>query len=168
MGHYRDYSCRDFSECGNMLAVMNSRWLFLCRVLLAVVFATAAYAEGTYQRTKDRKTLVWNSDPRPGDSATWSGARDEHGYATGYGTLTWFTAKPSLLTGSNIPSAKYTVFGRYSGNMIQGKLDGPVTLNVKGNTFHAAFEDGNRDTDWYAGPAIAPGDGHHSRVTDPQ
>jgi len=56
------------------------------------VFAGAAFGEGTYQRTKDGKTMVWNNDPTPGDAATWFGDRDGEGYATKVGTLTWYTA----------------------------------------------------------------------------
>jgi hypothetical protein len=123
---------------------VNAPRLFVYTALLLV--ATAAFgADGAYQRTKDRKTLVWNNDPLPGDAATWSGDRDEDGYATGYGTLTWYTAK----------SAKLTVFARYSGNMVRGKFDGQVNVNSKGKTAHATFVDGKRAGKWSAGPAPA-------------
>jgi hypothetical protein len=123
---------------------VNAPRLFVYTALL--LMATAAYgADGAYQRTKDRKTLVWNDDPLPGDAATWSGDRDEDGYATGYGTLTWYTAK----------SAKLTVFARYSGNMVRGKFDGQVNVNAKGKTAHATFVDGKRASKWSAGPAPA-------------
>jgi hypothetical protein len=123
---------------------VNTPRLFVYTALLLI--ATAAYgADGAYQRTKDRKTLVWNDDPLPGDAATWSGARDEDGYATGYGTLIWYTAK----------SAKLTVFARYSGNMVRGKFDGQVNVNSKGKTAHATFVDGKRASKWSAGPALA-------------
>lgn len=67
----------------------------------------------------------------------------------GYGTLTWYTLKRSNLTGSNIPLDKFIITGRYSGNMIRGKLDGPVMgSNATGKTLHAAFVDGRRVSDW--------------------
>jgi hypothetical protein len=133
---------------------VNARCLFVYTALLLI--ATATYgADGAYQRTKDRKTLVWNNDPQPGDAATWSGDRDENGYATGYGTLTWYTAKQVFPAGSNIPSPKLAVFARYSGNMVQGKFDGQVNVNSKGKTAHATFVDGKRASKWSAGPAPA-------------
>ena len=123
---------------------MNAPRLFVYTALLLV--ATAAFgADGAYQRTKDRKTLVWNDDPLPGDAATWSGDRDEDGYATGYGTLTWYTVK----------SAKLAVFARYSGDMVRGKFDGQVNVNSKGKTAHATFVDGKRAGKWSAGRAPA-------------
>jgi hypothetical protein len=126
---------------------VNVRRVFVCFVLILI--ANVAHGDGAYQRTRDKKTLVWNNSPEPGDVAVWSGARDKDGYAMGYGTLTWYTWKRSNLTGSNIPLDKFTITGRYSGNMIQGKLDGPVMgSNAAGKTLHAAFVDGKRVSDW--------------------
>jgi hypothetical protein len=136
-----------------MFAVIKARWFFPGSTLLLLLLANGAFADGTYQHTKDRKTLVWNSDPQPGDAATWSGKRDENGYATGYGTLTWQTGRQSLLTGSNIPSVKYKDFARYSGNMVRGKLDGAVTALAKGRTSHATFVKGRKTGSWVAGAA---------------
>jgi hypothetical protein len=45
--------------------------LFVCGALL--VLANVARGEGTYQRTRNGKTFVWNNYPKPGDEATWSG-----------------------------------------------------------------------------------------------
>jgi hypothetical protein len=129
---------------------VNAPRLFVYTALL--LMATAAYgADGAYQRTKDRKTLVWNNDPQPGDVATWSGDRDEDGYATGHGTLTWYTAKKKAF----LASAKLTVFARYSGDMVRGKFDGEVKVSAKGKTAHATFVDGKRASKWSAGPAPA-------------
>ena len=52
---------------------MNIRSLFVCGALL--LFASVAYGAGSYQRTRDGKTLVWNDSPKRGDEATWSGKR---------------------------------------------------------------------------------------------
>jgi hypothetical protein len=71
------------------LSAVNARRLFVYSGLLALLITGTTFA-GRYQRTRDGKTRVWNENPKPGDLVTWSGARDAKGYATGYGTLTWF------------------------------------------------------------------------------
>src|SRR3954469_705870 len=88
-------------------------------VALAISTVCQVKAEGEYQKTKDGKTFVWNSAPRPGDTAKWVGDRNREGYARGFGTLTWYTA-----TGQ--------IFARYYGNMVDGKFDGPVNAHSKG------------------------------------
>ena len=108
--------------------------------MLLPLFAGAALGEGTYQRTKDGKTIVWNNDPKPGDTATWFGDRDGEGYATKIGTLTWYTPNGAL-------------YARYFGNMVRGKFDGMVNVHSKGKTDHAIFVDGQRTTRWAAGRA---------------
>jgi hypothetical protein len=128
------------------LSVVSGRFLFVCGALL--VFAAVAFGDGTYQRTKDGKTLVWNNRPKPGDEAKWSGDRDREGYASGFGTLTWYTARESE-TGS----AKSALYAHYWGNMVRGKLNGPVNSHSKGKTNHAVFTEGVRTTRWAAGPA---------------
>jgi hypothetical protein len=116
------------------------RLFCICVVVLLPVLAGAAFGEGTYQRTKDGKTIVWNNDPKPGDAATWFGDRDGEGYATKIGSLTWYTANGA-------------VYARYFGNMVRGKLDGRVNVHSKGKTDHAIFVDGQRTTRWMAGRA---------------
>lgn len=128
-------------------------------LLLVLLFAQTAFGKGTYQRTKDGKTLVWNNYPRSGEEVTWSGNRDKDGYATGRGALTWYRVERALMTGSNIPSGtgRSTVIGQYSGKMIRGKLDGTVVVvDEKGRTFHGTFADGSKSDDWVPGPAPAP------------
>ncbi|HEV2046206.1 MAG TPA: hypothetical protein VGQ95_06370 [Chthoniobacterales bacterium] len=117
---------------------MSGRFLFVFSALL--LFASVAFGAGDYQRTKDGKTTVWNAEPKPGDEATWFGDRDGEGYATGAGTLTWYTAKGN-------------VYGRYFGNMVRGKFSGRVNVHSKGKTGHATFADGKRISRWAAGPA---------------
>jgi hypothetical protein len=111
-----------------------------------MVFAAASSAAGIYQQTKDGKTLVWNDEPKPGDIATWSGKRDRDGYATGFGTLTWYTMRQSG------GETKETVYASFFGNMIRGKLDGPVNGHSQGVTNHAIFTEGKRTTRWAGGP----------------
>ena len=122
---------------------MTGRLLFVCVTLLVLV--DVARGEGTYQRTRNGRTLVWNNDPKPGDEATWSGGRDPEGYARGFGTLTWYTKE----TGSAEPA----LYARYWGNMIGGKFNGPVNVHSKKRTHYAIFDDGGRVTRWSTGTA---------------
>jgi hypothetical protein len=105
------------------------------------LFATAAFgAVGEYQQTRDGKTTVWNGSPKPGESASWAGARDKDGYATGFGTVTWYNANGA-------------VYAVYYGNMVNGKLEGPANVHMGRRTAHAYFADGSRVTAWARGPA---------------
>src|SRR2546423_3070750 len=115
------------------------RFIFICSALL-VVSAGAALGADNYQRTKDGKVTVWNDDPKPGDTAQWFGDRDKENYATGLGTLIWYTGDGAL-------------YARYHGNMVHGKFDGAVNVHSKGKTAHAIFVDGKRTGRWAAGPA---------------
>ena len=135
---------------------MNAPRLVCLTLLLTLLFASGAYADGTYQRTEDRKkALVWNNDPQPGDAATWSGDRDSNGYATGSGTLEWFRVERGFMTGSNIAGRKRTPIGSYSGTMVHGKFDGGVMTVDHGKTYHATYADGHKKGRWIAGPLIS-------------
>jgi hypothetical protein len=112
--------------------------MLLCGALL--LCASAPFAQGEYQQAKDGKTLIWNDTPRAGETATWDGDRDKENYATGFGALTWYTANG-------------TVYGLYYGNMVHGKLEGPVNVHINGRTAHAYFADGGRVTGWGRGRA---------------
>src|SRR5205807_996155 len=123
---------------------MNIRSLFVCSALL--LFASVAYGAGSYQRTRDGRTLVWNDSPKTGEEATWSGKRDKNGFATGSGTLTWYKVAPTVVTGSNIPDARRhaVVISHYSGQMVQGKFEGAVTyVGLGGKKSSATFVDGS-------------------------
>jgi hypothetical protein len=148
-----------------MCVVINVRRLFLFGALLPLLWANGAFAdEGTYQRTKDGTTLVWNSYPIPGEAVEWSGKQDKEGYATGYGTVTWYKMARSNFTFSKPHSV---VGGRLSGKMVKGKLEGDVVKEdvggggslIKWNTktsdgtTHAIFVGGNRIGEWVSGPA---------------
>jgi hypothetical protein len=151
-----DYCCQRFTACATICVLVKARWVFVYGALL-LLLATGAYAGGTYQRTKDGKTVVWNNYPRRGDAATWSGRRDAKGYATGYGTLTWYTKERAIVTGSNLPSPRHTVIGRYSGKMVRGKLNGPVVnVDPNGKTFHGTYAKGKKTRDWTVGLAPHP------------
>jgi hypothetical protein len=117
--------------------------LFVCVTLLVLV--DLARGEGTYQRTRNGRTFVWNNHPKAGDQATWSGGRDREGYARGFGTLIWYTKE----TGS----AKPALYARYWGRMIGGKFNGPVNVHSKKKSHYAIFDDGARATRWSTGTA---------------
>lgn len=136
---------------------MSARFLFVCAASVAVLlFAKSVCAQGAYQRTEERKkTLVWNNDPQPNDAASWSGERDEEGYATGAGTLKWFKLGKSFTTGSNIAGRKKTEISSYTGTMARGKFTGQVVTVDHGKTYHANFADGHRKGVWFEGPVIA-------------
>src|SRR5947208_4318323 len=124
---------------------MNFRSLFVCSALL--LFASVAYGAGSYQRTRDGKTLVWNDSPKRGEEATWSGKRDKNGFAAGSGTLTWYKVEPTIVTGSNIPDARRyaVVINRYSGKMVHGKLKGAVTyVDANGKRLQATLVNGGK------------------------
>jgi hypothetical protein len=126
------------------------------RARLVVVFSALGYAgfafgAGSYQSTRDGKTLVWNDDPKPGEIAAWSGGRDRDGYAKGFGTLTWYRPEPEPETEGR--AAKPAVYARYFGNMVAGKFNGAVNVHSKGKTAYAVFADGTRTTRWMPGPA---------------
>lgn len=133
--------------------MVNSRSFSVWSALILLLFASSTFA-GKYQRTKDGKTRVWNNYPEPGDTATWSGDRDADKYATGYGTLTWYMPQRKYVTGSSLPSMAHTASIRYSGNMIRGKLDGPVVnVDANGAVFYGKFANGRRVGDWSSRPA---------------
>jgi hypothetical protein len=117
---------------------LRLRSILFCGGLL--LLATTSFAQGEYQQAKDGKTLIWNGTPKPGETATWEGDRDKENYATGIGALTWYTAQGK-------------VYGLYYGNMVHGKLQGPVNVHTNGRTAHAYFVDGGRVTGWARGPA---------------
>jgi hypothetical protein len=101
---------------------VNTPQPFVYNALLMLLFASAGLA-GQYQQTKDSKTIVWNEDHKPDDLVSWSGKRDADGYATGYGTLTWYTPDDMLETGSNVPRKHYRISSRVSGTMVHGKFE---------------------------------------------
>src|SRR4051794_27554627 len=99
--------------------------------LISLAALTHAFAaDGVYQKTRDGKTTVWNSDPKPGDEATWTGDRDREGYAKGFGTLAWYTMSNAGGGRAAAAQQKPELFARYFGNMEQGKFDGPVNVHA--------------------------------------
>jgi len=129
---------------------MNVGRILLCGLVLIV---NAASASAKYDRTIDGKTKVWHNVSQRQVQASWSGDRDDKGYASGRGTLTWYHVERTWLTGSILPASKYISVAKYTGNMVEGKLEGSVvSVDAKGRTYHAKFEDGRRNGTWAAGP----------------
>src|SRR4051794_12466261 len=134
------------------------RLLFSAGVLLLLFLCFSGnkvQASGTFQRTRDGKAIVWNTDQQPGDEAEWSGGADERGYAKGAGTIIWYKLD-RVITGTSIPTERghSTMIATYSGKMVNGMLDGVVeTVDANGEKVHATFAAGRRKTDWEAGPA---------------
>jgi ketosteroid isomerase-like protein len=138
----------------------------LCFILTVVV---ASAAQAKYDRALDGKTKVWHNSPQRRVQASWSGERDDRGYATGRGTLTWFRAERTWLTGSLLPSIKYVEVSEYKGRMVEGKLEGAVvSVDSRGNTYHAKFADGRKTTDWLAGPIAGSGQKPEQNVAKPE
>lgn len=136
-------SCRIRALSGVLCPKVSGRLLFVCAALLALM--DLARGEGNYQSTRNGRALVWNNHPKPGDVATWSGARDREGYARGFGQLVWYTKEPGFV--------RPQLYARYWGRMVDGKFEGPVNVHAKRTTRYAIFIDGTRVTGWTAGAA---------------
>jgi hypothetical protein len=87
------------------------------------VFGITTGDAGIYQRTRYTHVRVWNDQPTSFQEVTWSGGKDEAGYATGYGTVTWLAPEKPPTTGSSLPSRRKMVVVRTAtGTMERGKL----------------------------------------------
>lgn len=117
--------------------VFALRFIACCSVLAA---ASISFAAGEFQPTRDSKTKIWNWTPKSGETASWSGDRDNEGYATGFGDLTIYDANGK-------------VSGVYYGNMAHGRFEGPVNIHSGAHTLHAYFAAGDRVTGWARGRA---------------
>jgi len=107
-----------------------------------------------YRFTTGHKTLVWSDVPGQDSTLTWSGSRDEEGYATGRGSLTFFRVNWKLVTGSNIPAGKPVMARQLTGKMARGKFQGVVEMTMAdGTTTHAKFAGGVPGGKWLNGGA---------------
>jgi hypothetical protein len=85
---------------------------------------------------------------------SWSGSRDDEGYATGRGDLTFYRVNWKRVTGSNIPTGKPVMVRRLTGNMARGKFQGIVEMTTaEGATTHAKFAGGVPAGKWLDGAA---------------
>jgi hypothetical protein len=126
------------------MSAVITRFLFVGVTLL--LSTSVVFGDGSYQRTKNGKTIVWNNNAKPGDEAIWWGDRDREGYATGFGTLSWYSTRQQ-----QNGHTKSVLYARYYGRTVRGKFDGPVNVHSNGKTDHAIFVDGQRTTRWIAG-----------------
>ncbi len=113
---------------------MNLR-VFVVALLGFLLLSAASEAAGAYQRTRDGGPMVWNNHPGPDDEATWSGGKDERGYASGGGALTWWKNGEWV--------------SRYSGQMVRGRFEGRViNEDADGTIFAGTFRAGQKGADW--------------------
>jgi hypothetical protein len=112
-----------------VLLDVSSRVTFSIRVktrlLLFILLAisSGSVLAGIYQRTRHTHILVWNDQPTSFQEVTWSGGKDAAGYASGYGTVTWFAPDKPPTTGSSLPSRRKMVVVRsVTGTMEHGKF----------------------------------------------
>ncbi|GEM_PF-6134776 len=86
-------------------------------------------------RESSNGALIWNNHPAPDDEATWSGGRDDEGYAHGMGTLTWWKR------------GQWT--SKYTGWMNRGLFEGRVeNHDSDGEKFAGTFVRGKKQPDW--------------------
>ena len=92
--------------------------------------------EAGYMTTIDGNAHIWNNSFQQGDQARWEGERDSQGFGTGEGTLSWFKNG----------SFQYS----YSGRMVKGQLDGPVTtVDRRGNMGRGQYQNGKKSGRWH-------------------
>lgn len=113
--------------------MIHRRILFCVAAVLATGLAMSfgaagAQAQGTW--VKDQNGCnVWHSDPKPGDTITWSGGCVK-GYAEGVGTMKGFHGGHLVVT--------------YTGQVKDGEMNGQGTLTDEaGNIYTGAFIDGD-------------------------
>ena len=73
--------------CGNVLA-RNGTILAIALLLLFSLPAVPAAAEGKFQADPVTGCKVWNPNPQPNETFTWSGTCKE-GYLSGPGIFEW-------------------------------------------------------------------------------
>ena len=110
-----------------MLA-MNGR--FFSAVAGAAILIAAPVFAGEWVKT-DKGCAVWNSDPKAGETATWTGSC-ANGKVTGKGTLTWRNGNEASTYVGTYKAGKRSGTGRfddgsgnwYSGPFVNGVPDG--------------------------------------------
>ena len=116
---------------------------------------TSALA-GKYQRTLDKKSHIWNDDPKPGEECNWSGGRDRLDLANGPGTLTWYNDEKGPRTRTEFTAERLHFASKLTGTMLRGRWEGIVeAMDAAGHISHALFDNGKLMTAWAEGPAPA-------------
>ncbi len=120
-----------------------------------LVCAASAFA-GKYQRTLDKKSHIWNDDPKPGEECNWSGKRDRLDLADGPGTLTWYNDEKGPRTRTNFSTERLHFASKLTGTMLRGRWEGIVeAMDANGHVSHALFDNGKLMTAWSEGAAPA-------------
>src|SRR4051812_2342128 len=127
--------------------------ILVCAAFL--VCAGSALA-GKYQRTLDKKSHIWNDDPKPWEECNWSGGRDRLNLANGPGTLTWYNDEKGPKTRVTFLAEKLHFVSKLTGTMLRGRWEGMVeAMDADGRVSHAMFDNGKVMTAWAEGPAPA-------------
>ena len=125
----------------------------VCAAIVVSLFLLqgGALAAGDWFVTKEGPK-IWNANPQPNETASWSGAADAQGYAAGKGVLKWFvdgkieqTYEGMMLRGKFNGKGILTYANgvRYDGDFVDGKENGQGVLTVpNGNRFEGDFADG--------------------------
>jgi hypothetical protein len=120
-----------------------------------LVLAASALA-GKYQRTLDKKSHIWNDDPKPGEECSWSGTRDGMDLATGPGTLTWYNDEKGPTTRTQFFNERLHFVSKLNGTMLRGRWEGMVeAMDAEGRVSHALFDNGKLAGAWADGPLPA-------------
>ena len=127
--------------------------LLVCAAFLAC--AAPAFA-GKYQRTLDKKSHIWNDDPKPWEECNWAGGRDRLNLADGPGTLTWYNDEKGPTTRTRFTAERLHFVSKATGTMLRGRWEGMVELmDADGHVSHALFDNGKLMTAWADGPGPA-------------
>ena len=103
----------------------------VCAAVVVSLFLLqgGALAAGNWLVTKEGPK-IWNENPQPNETASWSGAADAQGYAEGRGVLKWF-----------VDGKMDSV---YEGDFVGGKYNGEgVWTSPSGERYVGDFVDGN-------------------------
>ena len=101
-------------------------------LIFSLAFSQTVFAQGVWFKTTDGCT-VWNSKPRPDETATWNGPC-VYSRANGYGVLVWELVKD----GARLTS-------RYEGRMRNGKRHGQgAYVGADGARYEGGYKNGKR------------------------
>lgn len=150
-------------------SLLNTSRKTLRNVLVCAAFllCAASASAGKYQRTLDKKSHVWNDDPKQGEECNWAGGRDRQYLATGPGTLTWYYDEKGPTTRTQFSAERLHFASKLTGTMLRGRWEGMIELmDADGHVSHALFDNGKLMTAWVDGPA--PAQAKVAAVTAPQ
>ncbi len=122
-------------------------------VLTLLFVAAPALAAGEWVTTRDG-AMVWNSEPQPGETATWSGDRDAKGFADGVGVLKAYI-NGNLTATYEGPIANGRVTGKgkitwpsgafYEGDFVDWTFQGKgFAMWANGNSYEGDYFDNKR------------------------